>query len=98
MPRHLNEIQATNPALASKLTKNGYYICGDDVEPMIKVNPSIQVLVKCNTMRLVIAISMLNQFLKMMDEHYEFKKAESGTKSALVPGTDWLRDVSLLAG
>lgn len=98
MPKHLNEIKAKNPLLATKITGQGYYICGDDVAPMIEVNPTIQVLVKCNTMRLVIAISMLNQFLKMMDEHYEMTKEKLGTKSALVPGTDWLRDVSLLAG
>ena len=98
MPKHLNEIQAKNPQLATKITKNGYYVCGDDVEPMIAVNPNIQVLVKCNSMRLTIAICMLNQFLKMMEEHYELKREKLGTDDILIPGTDWLRDVSLLAG
>ena len=98
MPKHLNEIQAKNPLLASKITKNGYYVCGDDVAPMIEVNPHIKVLVKCNTLRLVIAISMLNQFLEMMSEHYELKKEKLGSNDLLIPGTDWVRDVSLLAG
>lgn len=100
MPKHLEEIRRSNGPLARKIAENGNYIGSEDTEALIAVNPNIQVLVKCNMMRVVISICMLNHLLELIADHTKLKAAALGVEELAVTGkhgTDYVRDVSLLA-
>ena len=91
----IQQIRQANPALARKIEAQHGFIIADDVEPLIAVNRSMLVMVRCGAGRFLTPIESLNHFMGIIERHANMVQAHTG--ELLNRDTDHVRDVSLPA-
>ncbi len=78
----LEAIARTNEALAMKLDEQWCFITAEDVQPLIDIDPAMEVMVRCYTGRFRCTIQSLNWHLKAIENGCG---RESGLRDVCIP-------------